>query len=130
MITSVDQLYILLTLSQVDDPQKGTDDVPHGEVPVVIVPRGDDQTSDGTNQNKIDPRVRMYTYVCMYVHKYMHVCVYLRMYVCMYIHIICMYVCMHVSMYVCKVPLNYNFSFTRVEMHSATTQVLADHISL
>ena len=67
MVTTVDQLYILLTLSQVDDPQKDTDDVPHSDVPIVTVPRGDDQTSDGTNQNKADPKVCTYAYICNYV---------------------------------------------------------------
>ena len=72
-----------MKLSQVDDPQKDTDDVPHSDVPVVTVPRVDDQTSDGANQNKTDPKVCMY--VCMYsmwMYVTMHVCVCVC--VCMY----------------------------------------------
>ena len=43
----------MLNLLQVDDPQKGTDDVPHSDVPVVTAPTSD----DGTNQNTQHPTV-------------------------------------------------------------------------
>ena len=43
----------MLILSQVDDPQKSTYDVPHSNVPVVIAPTSD----DGTNQNTQHPTV-------------------------------------------------------------------------
>ena len=61
----------MLKLSQVDDPHKGTSDVPHSNVPVVTMPLVDDQTSDGTS--KTNSRVCMYTYVHMYACTYMHV---------------------------------------------------------
>ena len=45
-------------LLQVDDLQKSTDDVPHIiDVPVVTVPRVDDQTNNDANQNANNPTV-------------------------------------------------------------------------
>ena len=52
---------MLKLLSQVDDPQKDTDDVPHSDVPAVTVPHGDDQTCDGVNQNTNNPTVSYIT---------------------------------------------------------------------
>ena len=51
----------MLNLLQVDDPQKGTDDVPHGDVPVVTAPVVTAPTSDdGTNKNTQHPTVGYY----------------------------------------------------------------------
>ena len=57
VIVTVDQLYIILILSQVDVFQKDTNDVPHSDVPVVKVPCVDGPTSDDVNQNTHDPTV-------------------------------------------------------------------------
>ena len=54
----------LLKLLQVDDLQKDTDDVPHSNVPVVIAPHNNDQTSDGVNQNTNNPTVSYITTQC------------------------------------------------------------------
>ena len=87
VIGTVDQLYFLLILSQVDDPQKGTCDVP-----VVTVPCVDGPTTDGVNQNKTDGRVCTYLFTCVCMCVCVCVCAcacaYIRMYVCVY-----MYVC-------------------------------------
>ena len=61
ILLGVANVTLLKLLSQVDDPQKDTDDVPHSDVPVVTVPRGDDQTSDGVNQNTNNPTVSYIT---------------------------------------------------------------------
>ena len=87
VIATVDQLHIILILSQVDVFQKDTNDVPHSDVPIVNVPCVDGPATDGANNNNIDPMVRMYIsiYVCMY--ECMYVCMYVCMYICMYVRI-------------------------------------------
>ena len=61
ILLGVANVKLLKLLLQAGDPQKDTDDVPHSNVPVVTVPRGDDQTSDGANQNTNNPTVSYIT---------------------------------------------------------------------
>ena len=57
ILLGVANVTLLKLLLQANDPLKDTDDVPHSDVPVVTVPRSDDQTSDGVNQNTNNPTV-------------------------------------------------------------------------
>ena len=59
ILLGVANVTLLKLLLQANDPLKDTDDVP-----VVTVPRSDDQTSDGVNQNTNNPTV---SYITTYV---------------------------------------------------------------